>query len=734
VEFLVFSILLMVSVHLSAARVSVITTQAARAWQATTEGAASGLSHNAVVDGLTPQWAKVLSGATYPVAIAVAWLTYQHLGWFGVIAVGLWTLLGPSTLGAAWPFPSRAQFLRSAAAAARTGSSQNLDLAQLLETMAEAASAEPPATKDLLRAEIALAYDTGPMGEDGKPVGAHVTWTELSAYPSLPGNRARIALALLHLAHILRITRDDRQIHDGLFETVLRSLREEANAAHELAFPAWRIQVAGMGFLVWPWPLLPASPTKSKTYVATLKLERSGTFGLHLKMPFGQERVATPGSALVLLASLSHELDEQDRGLLAEALRTGLVQLHSTGPTLWNEEEGLQAALRVITVPSQQAEVVAAQPQQAASWSEPEVSAELAPAPIHTTTLVQSRVHPSEVGNRAAHSQEPALALIDHVFSEMRIDPEWSLRQARGFEWWGHQLRQRVWAEPMRDSSGWQVAAVHAETDLLRDVAVDQDLVQRLCAVNTMADLSALVLDVPQQRVFYHCSAYVHEQNLVWLKHLFTNAVAIQAAEAQIRAETFAHVLGGVPAFSAHPLNGTRTEPDDMLNVIRDAFLPFGHKAPKFGKSDIDAVLALEPQPWVLASGDAHGLTAEFAFAEEDSAPLSGDTALLRLMFEQTHPTLSTGTLLLLNLPIPSDAKTICRLNLAEAREWTGTHFLGAWCENPQTLTITFTTFLPSAAYVPGLLVPVVQAAARRCIWTREYFERESQHTLDILK
>jgi len=38
--------------------------------------------------------------------------------------------------------------------------------------------------------------------------------------------------------------------------------------------------------------------------------------------------------------------------------------------------------------------------------------------------------------------------VLDDVFAKMQIDQEWSVREARSFAWWGHDLAQRVWVEP----------------------------------------------------------------------------------------------------------------------------------------------------------------------------------------------------------------------------------------------------------------------------------------------
>ena len=44
----------------------------------------------------------------------------------------------------------------------------------------------------------------------------------------------------------------------------------------------------------------------------------------------------------------------------------------------------------------------------------------------------------------------------------MQVDEAWSVREERGFTWWGAWVRQRMWADPAVRSGGetlWQVRA-----------------------------------------------------------------------------------------------------------------------------------------------------------------------------------------------------------------------------------------------------------------------------------
>jgi hypothetical protein len=80
------------------------------------------------------------------------------------------------------------------------------------------------------------------------------------------------------------------------------------------------------------------------------------------------------------------------------------------------------------------------------------------------------------------------LQTVEFVYRTMGIDDEWSIREPRGFTWWGHELAQRVWTEPARMSAGLEVYRLHAETALLRDVGDDKNPSERLaCSTRSRA-------------------------------------------------------------------------------------------------------------------------------------------------------------------------------------------------------------------------------------------------------
>lgn len=116
--------------------------------------------------------------------------------------------------------------------------------------------------------------------------------------------------------------------------------------------------------------------------------------------------------------------------------------------------------------------------------------------------------------------------VIDFLFSSMKIDEEWGIRESRGFTWWGHLLAQRVWADPPRNRNGTPVVRLHAETGLLRGLAPTDGLLARLDLLNKVASLSAFVWHPDSQRLTMHAAMTFNEENVEWAKRLFLSAVA----------------------------------------------------------------------------------------------------------------------------------------------------------------------------------------------------------------
>jgi hypothetical protein len=298
----------------------------------------------------------------------------------------------------------------------------------------------------------------------------------------------------------------------------------------------------------------------------------------------------------------------------------------------------------------------------------------------------------------------------------MEVDEEWSLRQERGFCWWGHEYAQRIWAEPGYDDDGIVIYRVHAEADVLRDIEITDRVLQGLAALNTQTILSALVAEPEPRKIHYRASMWVHEQSVDWVARLFQFVVAIQAANANTQGELLADLVDGTPDRSGHPVSGGRPSMDEMLLFTERIVVPAGSGPSRWVGSE----MAELSDRWVsrfvvLASGDETGLTEELPF-------LHG-TSLFQTTTDEPHPALGNGMLLRLSLPEHvSDSEGPAwanSMNCLELDRLTRTNLLGSW--TVVNNTPTFVAFYPNAARLgDGFLTNIVMNAAGRAKWVAE--------------
>ncbi|MGC2149829.1 MAG: hypothetical protein WA613_16570 [Candidatus Acidiferrales bacterium] len=340
--------------------------------------------------------------------------------------------------------------------------------------------------------------------------------------------------------------------------------------------------------------------------------------------------------------------------------------------------------------------------------------------------------------------------LLAFIYEQMKIDPEWSVREERSLTWWGHRLAQRIWAETVIMEDGDEIVRVQAETDVLRNVSTAAHATQSLSILNRNANLSAYVWNPETKKVSLRSSAYFHSQNFPWLSVFFLSAVSLQAAEAHLQPDALAKLVGGEVDESAHPTNGFREQKDEMLDVIPLLYAPWGKNPSQFTREDFHTAMELDPKPWLMANEGEKGLTAEFRFP--GCIP---PTALLTVDNEIGHPLFGSGLFILLRLPLTLRGANVdslaSQLNVAELRNPTRTHFMGSWCvDSPRNVklaqlglllmgeslpvgvlekgakeTLSFCSFIPSVCHRPGLLENIVYSMGCRTMWANEYLASE---------
>ncbi len=265
------------------------------------------------------------------------------------------------------------------------------------------------------------------------------------------------------------------------------------------------------------------------------------------------------------------------------------------------------------------------------------------------------------------------MAAVERVHRDMQIDEPWTVREERGFTWWGAWIRQRVWAGTATRSAGETLWHVRARTPVFRDQPDEPATYARVNEWNALWPMGALAYDPDDGTISARTGAFLYAGVDPWLETFLLMAVGLQASVSWLAAETREGV--GPRDAEPHPVAGPRRDPDDMLNLVGS-----GPRVP----SPITASILRSAETDL----EAEGITAVFDADDEmlvATWPLAGETAgwVLRTA---DHPVLGPGALARLVLPRPMGpqrgAWIANALNLAEAADWTGEvrpHAFGAW-------------------------------------------------------
>jgi len=282
-------------------------------------------------------------------------------------------------------------------------------------------------------------------------------------------------------------------------------------------------------------------------------------------------------------------------------------------------------------------------------------------------------------------------AAVERAYREMQIDAQWSVREPRGFTWWGSWVRQRVWAGEAVRSRGETVWHVRARTPAYRDQPDVPATYRFVNGLNATSELSAWVYDPEDGTISARAGVFTDEGIDAWIERFFRVSVALQSSIAWLLVPGSAE--GRLLDDEPHPESGPRRDPDDMLNFA-GAFP--GARSPF--------------TPTVLRAA-AERLAADGAAAEYDEAsrsvrallPVSGDVAVAWSLQTVGHPLFGEGVAARLFVPWragPVRAAWMANaLNLAESADWRGedqTHALGAWSGTPELAC--------HAAYFPAVL------------------------------
>lgn len=345
------------------------------------------------------------------------------------------------------------------------------------------------------------------------------------------------------------------------------------------------------------------------------------------------------------------------------------------------------------------------------------------PPYINNETGMASKSSADDLGLRA----------IREIYQRAMIDEQWSLWEERGFSWWGHRLRQRIWAEPGVESDGFEIFRICAQTDCLCEVEITDKLLGALGLIAREATVAAPVLDPDSRTLSLFSCVYVHEEIFNWAVHnLFVPSILIQVIEAERMAEAGPEVFEtGTPDYSGHPSSGFRRKPDDTLRFIDRVIRPVGEMTRRWRNCrELPRVAEILNQTNCVASNGGGVLTAEFSFGN--------DTCLFQIDANAEHRLLGNGALVTLRLPMQWDftvaARAAAAWNRAESRTCTFVSFLGSWAveELGSSFCPMFVSFSPSAVYGDGLALNLALMMASRARWAAKWFNLPETDVKDL--
>ncbi len=297
-----------------------------------------------------------------------------------------------------------------------------------------------------------------------------------------------------------------------------------------------------------------------------------------------------------------------------------------------------------------------------------------------------------DTGEHAVRSQETdaGLQVVDFVYKHMSIDDEWSVREGRGFTWWGDWVRQRVWADEAVESNGDTLWHVRARTPVYRDLPDEPETYALVQEMNVLTSFSAYVYDPDDGTVSARCGAFVYEAIAPWLEKYVLAAAGLQSSFAWSQGP--AQADGRSLDDQEHPSSGRPAEPDDMLSAaVTWTPMPFPITA-----AALERAASAFVAEGLVAAAEPNGEGIKVLVP-----PGTQDPALWTLG-PVVHPVLGPGAGIRLTLrgefSIRQGAWLANALNLAESSDWHGEdrpHALGAWCLDGRLLR--HDTFVPAS-------------------------------------
>lgn len=322
--------------------------------------------------------------------------------------------------------------------------------------------------------------------------------------------------------------------------------------------------------------------------------------------------------------------------------------------------------------------------------------------------------------------------LIQTIYEFLQIDEEWTQWHEDGFTWWSHRLAQRFRVEGPVQVDGEPTWWVSFETAVLRNVPNDSFVSAAVTLQNRTGNL--FTIKVAGGHLFHWGRVYALPETmtsrarLLAERAIISNAIASEQADglaALMRKHSDAAVEVDV---SAHPENGARSNPDDMLNVVRGAYAPFGSRPLEIGRRPDLGVLAD-----LVRRADNSVLLDDRGLNLGVTGTANGLTYGVHFHLTARHPGLGSGMLVLLSIPLGTalnddeahqlavklnDGEQVTRRPLISLGSWSTVGDNSDSKEGPvDPLRATHATFYPAASLKHEVAVMALADAIQRVDW-----------------
>ena len=312
--------------------------------------------------------------------------------------------------------------------------------------------------------------------------------------------------------------------------------------------------------------------------------------------------------------------------------------------------------------------------------------------------------------------------VVTYVYEDSCFfDPQWTMVNERGFMWWPHDFAYRISSQREVLIDGKKSYHVQSASDLVVEGKVSQEEALKAIAalIPELSGTSIPVYNPADGSIQLASTCWVNDTNVGWLMQDFGAISALMIADAERLAEVLAASVRGRPDWSRHPVQGTRTVPDQRLNarelVFRDTlrFINNWFMPPVL----LSAIKQLELLD-LTVSWEKSGFSSMLPFSD-------GQLAVLEVSCTH-HPELGEGCWITLTLPMKGMRAKVLRLanrlNIEEYSGASGASLIGGWTSKSVTKESDlsqpyFQSFLPNILYGQGKLEHYVLNMVARARW-----------------